>query len=72
MNDVFDKIFERKRIGNRIKEIRHEKGFDAKTLSSLSGVSAANLCRIEQGLYSPGYDILQKIALACGKNIDFV
>lgn len=63
---------ERIRIGNRIKEIRDEKGLDAKTLSQLAGIDAANLCRIEQGKVSVGIDILSKIARAVGYKIDFI
>lgn len=63
---------ERVRIGDRIKEIREEKGIDAKTLSQLAGIDAANLCRIEQGKVSVGIDILSKIARAMGYKIDFI
>lgn len=63
---------ERLRIGKRIKEMRLEKDFDAKTLAAVAGIDAANLCRIESGKYSVGFDILSKIANACGKKIDFV
>jgi len=63
---------ERIRIGNRIKEIREEKHLDAKNLSFLTGIDAANLCRIEQGKQSVGIDILSKIANAMGYKIDFV
>lgn len=63
---------ERIRIGNRIKEIREEKKLEAKTLAMLTGIDAANLCRIEQGKQSAGIDILSKIANAMGYKIDFV
>ena len=63
---------ERIRIGNRIKEIREEKHLEAKTLSMLTGIDAANLCRIEQGKQSVGIDVLSKIAHAMGYKIDFV
>lgn len=63
---------DRIRIGRRIKEMRQAKGWDAKTLATVTGIDAANLCRIEAGKYSVGFDILSKIANACGKKIDFV
>ncbi|MDO4931390.1 MAG: helix-turn-helix transcriptional regulator [Prevotellaceae bacterium] len=63
---------ERIRIGNRIKEIREEKHLEAKALSLLTGIDAANLCRIEQGKQSAGIDVLSKIANAMGYRIDFV
>lgn len=63
---------ERIRIGKRIKEIREDKKLEAKTLSLLTGIDAANLCRIEQGKQSVGIDVLSKIANAMGYKIDFV
>ena len=63
---------ERIRIGQRIKEIRSELHIEAKTLASLTGINAANICRIEQGKQSVGLDILSKIANAMGYRIDFV
>jgi DNA-binding XRE family transcriptional regulator len=70
--DKAEKDNERIRIGKRIKEIRLEKGLDAKTLAIVAGIDAANLCRIEAGKYSVGFDVLTKIARVCGKQIDFV
>lgn len=63
---------ERIRIGKRIKEIREEKHLEAKTLSLLTGIDAANLCRIEQGKQSVGIDLLSKIANAMGYKIELV
>ena len=63
---------DRARIGNRIKEIREERGIDARDLARLAGIDAANLSRIENGRYSVGLDILAKIATALGKKVDFV
>ncbi|NPD81206.1 helix-turn-helix transcriptional regulator [Prevotella sp. PINT] len=63
---------ERIRIGNRIREIREENHLEAKALASLTGIDAANLCRIEQGKQSVGIDILSRIANAMGYKIEFV
>lgn len=63
---------ERIRIGNRIRELREENHLDAKRLSMLTGIDAANLCRIEQGKQSAGIDVLSKIANAMGYKLDFV
>lgn len=63
---------DRSRIGTRIREIRDERGIEAKDLAKLAGIDAANLSRIENGKYSVGLDILSKIAIALGKKIDFV
>ena len=58
---------DRARIGVRIREIREERGMEARDLAKLAGIDAANLSRIENGKYSVGLDILAKIATALGK-----
>lgn len=63
---------DRARIGERIRQIRMDRGMEARDLARLAGVDADNLCRIENGKYSVGLDILSKIAAALGKKIDFV
>ena len=67
-----DKNQERKRLGERIKQLREQKHMDAKTLAEKAGIDAANLSRIEAGRYSTGFDILVRIATALGMKIDFV
>lgn len=63
---------ERTRIGKKIRQIREEKGIEAKNLAKLANIDAANLSRIEQGKYSVGLDILSKLAFVLGHHIDFV
>ena len=63
---------DRARIGGRIRQIREDRGMEARDLARLAGIDAANLSRIEKGKYSVGLDILSKIAAALGKKIDFV
>lgn len=63
---------ERKRIGERIKELRKKRNLDAKTLAFRVGIDASNLSRIEQGHYSVGLDILTKIANALDAKVDIV
>lgn len=67
-----DRNVERERMGKRIREIRESLGMEGKELAMRSGIDAANLCRIEQGRYSAGFDILTKIAYALNCKIDFV
>lgn len=67
-----DRQGERSRIGTRIRQIREERGIEARDLAKLAGVDAANLSRIENGKYSVGLDILSKVATALGKKVDFV
>lgn len=63
---------DRARIGQRIKEIREERGLEAKELARIINIDAANLSRIENGRYSVGLDILAKIAAALGKKLEFI
>ena len=63
---------ERTRIGKKIRQIREEKGIEAKDLAKLANIDAANLSRIEQGKYSVGLDILSKLAFVLGYHIDIV
>ena len=63
---------ERVRIGATIKHLRLQKKIEAKELAVKAGIDAANLCRIEQGRYSVGLDILSKIANALDAKIDVV
>lgn len=66
------KYNDRARIGARIKQIREERGIEARDLARLSGVDPGNLSRIENGKYSVGLDILSKIASTLGKKVDLV
>jgi DNA-binding Xre family transcriptional regulator len=67
-----DRQGERTRIGKKIRQIREEKGIEAKDLAKLANIDAANLSRIEQGRYSVGLDILSRIAFVLGCQIDIV
>ena len=67
-----DRNVDRERIGHRIKTLREENQMDAKTLAQKAGITPANMSRIEQGKYSPGLDILCRIASAMGMQLDFV
>ena len=67
-----DRSDERKRIGAKIRLLREKKGMEAKQLSILTNIDAANLSRIEQGKYSVGLDILAKISQALGAKIDLI
>ena len=67
-----DRNDERTRIGNRIRELREQRKMEAKKLSQITDIDAANLCRIEQGKYSAGLDMLCKIATALDARIDII
>lgn len=67
-----DRQGQRTRIGKKIRQIREEKGIEAKDVAKLANIDAANLSRIEQGKYSVGLDILSRIAFVLGCQIDIV
>ena len=67
-----DRSAERERIGKKIRQLREDKGMEAKQLAMLTNIDAANLSRIEQGRYSVGFDILTKISQALGVKVDLV
>lgn len=67
-----DRSEERKYIGSRIRQIRENKGMEAKALAKLANIDAANLSRIELGRYSVGLDVLSRIANALGAKVDLI
>ncbi|MFN7703574.1 MAG: helix-turn-helix domain-containing protein [Chryseotalea sp.] len=70
--DSSDRSIDRERIGTKIRQLRENKGIEAKQLAILTDIDASNLCRIEQGRYSVGLDILSKISKALGAKVDLV
>ena len=63
---------EREGIGNRIAELRKEKGISQAKLSELTGIGSGHIARIELGKYSTGIDTLAKIAEVLEYKIDFI
>ena len=63
---------ERKRIGQRIAELRKEQNLTQTQLADRCGLQQAHIARIEAGRYSVGLDTLAQIATALGMTIDFV
>lgn len=62
----------REQIGQRIAQLRKEKGLSLRDLSSMCGVTYQNIHKIENGKYNVGIDILGKIADALGVNIELI
>ena len=74
---------ERARIGQRIAAVRKSvewtdgqgikrKGMTQGELAERCGLAQSHIARIERGYYSAGFDQLQAIAEAMGKNIDLI
>lgn len=60
---------ERERIGQRITDIRKEKGMTQVQLSERCGLSQVHIFRIEAGKYDIRLDTLAAIAKALGRRI---
>lgn len=63
---------ERERIGQRIADLRKEKGMTQQGLADIVGMQRNHISRIEAGKYSVGFDTLQAIAEALGGTIDII
>ena len=63
---------ERQRIGQRIADLRKEKGMTQQGLADIVGMQRNHISRIEAGKYSVGFDTLQAIAEALGGTIDII
>lgn len=53
---------QRKRIGNRLRELRKAKGMSARELAFMTRIDPSNFSKIEQGKHAIGVDTLNKIA----------
>lgn len=60
------------RIGHQLAELRAQKGLSVRQLAELSGVSYANICKLERGRYNASIVILSKICNALDAQIDIV
>jgi transcriptional regulator with XRE-family HTH domain len=62
----------RKKIGERIKELRLMKGFTKQKLAKLTNISSASITRMEAGRHSVGLDTLAKIATVLDSSLEIV
>ena len=62
----------RRRMGERIRQLRSERGISQVELAEKEGLAQPHIVRIEQGRYSVGLDTLQAIAKALGCTVDMV
>lgn len=60
----------RSAIGKRIKSIRLQRDMTQQELATAAGITKANVCRVEEGKYSVGIDVLDKIADALGVSLE--
>lgn len=69
---VNDDNGDRLRIGERIAELREERGLTQRQLAAITGYNLSNIAKIEKGRYSVGFDILSKIADTLGCEIELI
>lgn len=62
LDDRFYKEQIRKAIGTLIRQSREAKGMSQRDLANQAGISSGNVANIEQGKYSPGIDIIDRLA----------
>lgn len=62
----------RETFGAKVAKARNRKGLTQDKLAEMADITQNNLSRIERGLYSPGIDILLRIADALDMELDFV
>ena len=67
--EISDTDRRRKEIGDAIAKARAERGLTVRSLAKLSGVTAANINRIENGNYNAGIDIISRICAALGAEL---
>lgn len=60
----------RSAIGKRIKSIRLQRDMTQQELATAASITKANVCRVEEGKYSVGIDVLDKIADALGVSLE--
>lgn len=71
-NEGVKNIDERLRIGQRIAELRKERGMTQTQLAERCRLQQAHIARIEAGKHSVGLDTLAQIADALGMQVDFL
>lgn len=60
----------RELIGQRIAQLRKEKGLTQEQLSELTGLDRTNIAKIENGKYNVSIDILNKVCVSLGTKIN--
>ena len=62
----------RERIGQRIADLRSERGMTQQQLADTADISRVHVSRIEQGKYAVSLDVLDRISTALGTKIELI
>ena len=60
----------REELGNTINELRQQRGMSIRELAERSEVNKATIVNIEQGRFSPRYEIVERIVKELGGTIE--
>ena len=76
MNPIFEQVMQdssiRKAFGERVKQLRKDKGWTQKELGKMIGVTYAQLNKYEGGTNAPPIDKLHSLASALETTIDYL
>lgn len=67
-----EKNLNRLRIGQKIAELRQEKGLTVRQLGEMSGVSYQNITKIEHGKYNVSIDLLTKVLNVLDSKLEII
>lgn len=67
-----EKNLSRLRIGQKIAELRQEKGLTVRQLGEISGVSYQNITKIEHGKYNVSIDLLTKVLNVLDSQLEII
>lgn len=67
-----EKYANRLRIGQKIAELRQEKGLTVRQLGEMSGVSYQNITKIEHGKYNVSIDLLTKVLNVLDSQLEII
>ena len=59
-------------IGSRIREIRHHAKLTQKELAEIIGMTAAGVGALENGLYTPNYNVIRTLHERFGVTYDYI
>ena len=69
---IEEKSLNRLRIGQKIAELRQEKGLTVRQLGEMSGVFYQNITKIEHGKYNVSIDLLTKVLNVLDSKLEII
>lgn len=60
----------REELGNKINELRRQRGMSIRELAERSEVNKATIVNLEKGRFSPRYEIVERIVKELGGTIE--